>query len=372
MNKDHFAAVAIGSWRCLCRTLPILCALVALSGCGGGDNAEETATDPGAAARPGTDAVTEAPEPEGDIPDAPPTPDPVLAESSAPGAKFSPPSKDVAAPPPSPATDRPDSPAIPSAEPSDTTEKAPTVRPRVKSPIEKLPPPEKEMTPPPPRNSIAASELVRAKSEEAGATYMAFIEAETTADRLKIIRNPKGLESKVEEYHTTHEQRDFKITETQIMGSGRRLDDPTKFVFPYYVATTKNPFGFLVLVYEEQDGMKLSWEQFVLGQDYPLHEFILRKDTEPYEFLGAITQAHIFDPDFTDAEKAKLMAVNLDLPRVALPDKPIAYIDRDSEIGTTLQTALPWGKRQLCRIGLTHDAKGKLRIASYAKLAHPN
>lgn len=255
---------------------------------------------------------------------------------------------------------------------AEATPPKPKIRPRIKSPIDKLPPPEKEMTPPPPRNSRAAAELASAKSEEAGKAYLAFIESKTTGERIKHILRGDKLKSKVEEYHTTHEQADFKVIETQIMGAGRRLDDPTKFVFPYYVATTKNPFGFLVLIYEDNDGMKLAWEQFVLGQDYPLQEFLMRKDTEPYEFLGAITQAHIFDPDLTEAEKGKLFAVNLDLPRVALPDKPVAYVERGSDIGKQLEIALPWGKRQLSRIGLKHDARGKLFLTSYAKLAHPN
>ena len=155
---------------------------------------------------------------------------------------------------------------------------------------------------------------------------MAFVDAKSTDERIKHIRRGSALKSKVEEYHTNHQQSDFRITETQIMGAGRRLDDPTKFVFPYYVATTKNPYGFMVLIYEESDGMKLSWEQFVLGQDYPLQEFLMREDTEPYEFLGAITQAHIFDPAFSEQDKAGLIAVNIDLPRVALADKPVAYV----------------------------------------------
>jgi hypothetical protein len=256
--------------------------------------------------------------------------------------------------------------------PEPETAAEPKLRQRIKSPIDKLPPPENEMTPPPPRNSMAAAELASKKSEEAGTAYMAFLDAKTTDERINHIRRGNELKSKVEEYHTTHVQSDFKVTETQIMGAGRRLDDPTKFVFPYYVATTKNPYGFLVMIYEEKDGMKLSWEQFVLGQDYPLQEFLVRKDTEPYEFLGAITQAHIFDPDLSEAEKEKLVAVNIDLPRVAFADKPVAYVDRASTIGKQLVEALPWGKRQLSRVGLKHDARGKLFITSYAKLAHPN
>ena len=374
MTIDRIDAFAALLRQGLHTTLPTLCAIGLLAGCGGeADNAADS--DVGSAPAPvdevpGTTdnpAVHETPvvpdteAPEVETTEAPDVPPVIPDDEELPSVTEEAP-EDL---PPA---------GTPSVDPTPVaaTSEKPAMRPRVVSPIDKLPPPEKEMTPPPPRTSAAAAELASRKSEEAGKAYMAFLEATSTAERIKWIRQGAALRDQVEEYHTTHEQSDFKVTETQIMGAGRRLDDPTKFVFPYYVATTKNPFGFLVLVYEEDDGMKLSWEQFVLGQDYPLHEFMVRQDTTSYEFLGAITQAHIFDPAFTEKEKAGLIAVNLDLPRVALADKPIAYADRDSAIGEALLTALPWGKRQLCRIGLKHGANGKLQITSYAKLAHPN
>ncbi|MGK0185232.1 MAG: hypothetical protein ACI9R3_001008 [Verrucomicrobiales bacterium] len=354
MNIDH-NAVSTGGAPCrrvlsALTTLAAAGTLLSLVACGGGGKEEgaatSTAESPGAG--PATDESVATTDITAEDPGATPAVMPAPVNDGA----------MVTTPKPAPAAPE--------------VVREPKIRPRVKSPIDKLPPPEKEMTPPLPRNSRAAAELASAKSEEAGKAYLAFIEATTTAERIKHILRGESLKSKVEEYHTTHEQSDFKVLETQIMGAGRRLDDPTKFVFPYYVATTKNPFGFLVMIYEDNDGMKLAWEQFVLGQDYPLQEFLERKDTTSYEFLGAITQAHIFDPDLSEAEKANLIAVNLDLPRVALPDKPVAYVERASEIGKQLEAALPWGKRQLSRIGLKHDSRGKIYLTSYAKLAHPN
>ncbi|MDA0812180.1 MAG: hypothetical protein O3C21_07330 [Verrucomicrobia bacterium] len=345
-----------------CRPFVFFCCVLLLAGCGGDDGEtpaaktsdEAAATPVGQPAEAPSSDPLPSPTSEPDLPD----PDPSTGAATEPDA--------ATPPPPLPPA------AVSPAPPEPETVAEPKLRPRIKSPIDKLPPPENEMTPPPPRNSMAAAELASKKSEEAGAAYMAFLDAKSTDERIKYIRRGSEIKSKVEEYHTTHVQRDFKVTETQIMGAGRRLDDPTKFVFPYYVATTKNPYGFLLMIYEEEDGMKLSWEQFVLGQDYPMQEFLERKDTEPYEFLGAITQAHIFDPDFSESEKEKLIAVNIDLPRVAFADKPVAHVDRASPIGKQLEEALPWGKRQLSRVSLIHDANGKVFITRYAKLAHPN
>lgn len=356
MMNDRKAAVAAGLKRRLGASVAAICACAMLVGCGG-----ETATSEPAA---GDSAPADVSPPQG-----PGSGTPAAAETGqGPGDAERLPEEAAAA---SLAEGSPEA-DLPNQETASADEAISGLRPRVPSPVDRLPPPEEEVTPPPPRASVEAAQLAQAKSEEAGKAFMAFLESRNTDERIRWIRGGGTLRNKVEEYHTTHPQSDFKVTETQIMGAGKRLDAPTRFVFPYYVATTKNPFGFLVLIYEEPDGMKLSWEQFVLGQDYPLHEFLVRKDTTPYEFLGAITQAHIFDSDIPDEEKAKLFAVNLDLPRVALPDKPVACIDRDSAIGRMLDAVLPWGKRQLCRIGLVHDAAGKLRITSYAKLAHPN
>jgi hypothetical protein len=355
MNIDQIAD-SPGNCVLRCRPFVFICSALLLAGCGGGES-DSAAT---AATAANKTAPAEAVTPE--LIDSPVDESGGLSSSTGSAAESPSEAESGGAAAAIASTPAPSEPEV---------VKAPKLR-RIKSPIDKLPPPEKEMTPPPPRNSMAAAELASKKSEEAGAAYMAFLDAKTTAERIKHIRRGAELKSKVEEYHTTHVQADFKVTENQIMGAGRRLDDPTKFVFPYYVATTKNPFGFLVMIYEEKDGMKLSWEQFVLGQDYPLQEFLMRKDTESYEFLGAITQAHIFDPDFSDAEKEKLVAVNIDLPRVAFADKPVAYVGRASTIGKQLVDALPWGKRQLSRVGLKHGPNGKLYITSYAKLAHPN
>ena len=248
----------------------------------------------------------------------------------------------------------------------------PKLRARVKSPIKKLPPPEKEATAPPPKDRLTAASAAHEKSKEAAETFMAFFDAKDTDERLKWIQNSSTLRDKVELYHTTHEQADFRILDMNIIGSGRRLDEPSKYVFPYFMATTKNPLGFMVMIYEEDDGMKLSWEQFVLGQDYPLQEFLLRKDKEPYEFLVSLKRTHIFDPTISEEEKAALFAGVIDIPKVAQADKPVVYIKNDTEIGQRLLEALPWTKIQLCRLGLKHDENDRPVIVSYHKLAHPN
>ena len=242
---------------------------------------------------------------------------------------------------------------------------------RVPSPVKVLPPGEKEVPPKPIKDPIAFAKEAKEKSELAGKTYVGFVDAKNNAERLKWIQNASGLKTKMESYHDSHPNRAFKILDTVITGVGRRLNDPSKLVFPYYVATDKNPHGFLVLIYEEATGMKLSWEHFAYGQDYSLHDFTTIKDKKPHEFLAAIKRAHIFDPTIPESKRDQLVAVKLDLPRVARVDKPIAYAKADSDIGRALIRALPWGKLQLCRITLQHDSAGRLTIHKYGKLAHP-
>ena len=247
------------------------------------------------------------------------------------------------------------------------------VRSATPSPMPELPSPEEEIAPPPSREPLQAARLAEEKSEEAGKAYLAFIEANTPAEILATIRNPKALEAKVESYHDSHPNGKFEVLRTQIMGAGRVLDDPTKFVFPYFVATDANPYGFLVLVYETDSGFKVSWEQFVHGQDFPLHDFVVSQEPGDREFLVAVKQAHSFDPSLTEEDKAQLLAVKLDMPEVGLSDQPIAYVERDSDVGRELAKAIPWGKIHLCRIGLSLDKSSRLlKIKSYAKLAHPS
>jgi hypothetical protein len=196
--------------------------------------------------------------------------------------------------------------------------------------------------------------LVRAitaqeKSEKAGEVFRQFMEG-TAAERAKLVADPAKNGPEVLKYFTESPNRDFKPLSIQILGTVTSPSVPDRVFFPYFVATDKNPLGFVTVVVETTDGFRVDWTSFVRGHDLNLDSFFTdKKPGSSVSALLGISRSHIFGGEGPAGGEAKYHAFAIEMPPPPLTqDAPKAFVEKDSETGKLLSSKLGWTRGHLC------------------------
>ncbi len=219
----------------------------------------------------------------------------------------------------------------------------------------------------------AVTRLISAqeKSEEAGKVFRQFMEG-TPEARAKLVADAAAKGPEVLKYFKESPNREFSPLAIQILGTINSEAQPDRLFFPYYVATDKNPMGFVVVMLETKDGFKVDWNTFSRGHDQPLEQFLEEK--KPGSALVAllgISKGHIFS-DAPPGGEEKWSAYTLEMPPPKVVDDPAkAFVETSSELGRTLKEKIGWSKGHLCWLTLNFEGKDQpyLKIKAYQPYA---
>lgn len=233
----------------------------------------------------------------------------------------------------------------------------------------------------PKRNGAAdpnrSKALVRAitaqeKSEKAGEVFKQFMEG-TAEERSKLIADPAKHSAEVLKYFTESPNRDFKPLSIQILGTVTSPSVPDRMFFPYFVATDKNPLGFVTVVVETADGFRVDWTSFVRGHDLNLDTFFSeKKPGSSVSALLGISRSHIFGDEGPAGGEGKFHAFTVEMPPPPVTqDAPKAFVEKESETGKLLGSKLGWTRGHLCwlTVAWEGDAKPLLKIKAYQPYA---
>lgn len=219
--------------------------------------------------------------------------------------------------------------------------------------------------------------LVRAitaqeKSEKAGEVFRQFMEG-TAEERSKLVADPAKNSAEALKYFTESPNRDFKPLSIQILGTVTSPSVPDRVFFPYFVATDKNPMGFVTVVVETSEGFRVDWASFLRGHDLNLETFFSEKKSgSSVSALLGISRAHIFGSEGPAGGEAKFHAFTIEMPPPPLTeDPPKAYIEKDSDTGKLLASKLGWTRGHLCWLTATWEGGEKplLKIKAYQPYA---
>lgn len=297
-----------------------------------------------------------------------------LALALAPGPPVAAQEKKPAAPPKKPAATKPAQ--KPAAKPA--------AKPASKPSASEKPAPSKSngaASPEAPRPGAAEANrskaLVRAitaqeKSEKAGEVFRQFMEG-TAEERSKLVADATKNGPEVIKYFTESPNRDFKPLSIQILGKVTSPSVPDRLFFPYFVATDKNPLGFVTVVVETPEGFRVDWTSFVRGHDLNLDNFFSeKKPGSSVSALLGISRSHIFSGEGPTGGEAKYHAFTIEMPPPPLTeDAPKAFVEKDSETGQLLGSKLGWTRGHLCWLTLTWQAGDPpiLKIQAYQPYA---
>jgi hypothetical protein len=219
--------------------------------------------------------------------------------------------------------------------------------------------------------------LVRAitdqeKSEKAGEVFKQFMEG-TAEERSKLVADPAKNSAEALKYFTESPNRDFKPLSIQILGTVTSPSVPDRVFFPYFVATDKNPLGFVTVVVETSEGFRVDWASFLRGHDLNLDTFFSeKKPGSSVSALLGISRAHIFGSEGPAGGEAKFHAFTVEMPPPPLTeDAPKAYVEKDSDTGKLLASKLGWTRGHLCWLTVTWEGGEKplLKIKAYQPYA---
>jgi hypothetical protein len=219
--------------------------------------------------------------------------------------------------------------------------------------------------------------LVRAitaqeKSEKAGDVFRQFMEG-NPEQRSQLVSDPAKNSAEALKYFTESPNRDFKPLSIQILGTVTSPSVPDRVFFPYFVATDKNPLGFVTVVVETADGFRVDWASFSRGHDSTLESFLSEK--KPGSSLSAligISRTHIFGDEGPAGGEDKFHAFSIEMPPPPLTeDAPKAFIEKESETGTMIASKLGWTRGHLCwlTIGWEGTSTPILKIKAYQPYA---
>ncbi len=222
-----------------------------------------------------------------------------------------------------------------------------------------------------------AKALVRAitaqeKSEKAGDVFRQFMEG-NPEQRSQLVSDPAKNSAEALKYFTESPNRDFKPLSIQILGTVTSPSVPDRVFFPYFVATDKNPLGFVTVVVETADGFRVDWASFSRGHDSTLESFLSEK--KPGSSLSAligISRTHIFGDEGPAGGEDKFHAFSIEMPPPPLTeDAPKAFIEKESETGTMIASKLGWTRGHLCwlTIGWEGTSTPILKIKAYQPYA---
>jgi len=222
-----------------------------------------------------------------------------------------------------------------------------------------------------------AKALVRAitaqeKSEKAGEVFKQFMEG-TADERSKLVADPAKNSAEALKYFTESPNRDFKPLSIQILGTVTSPSVPDRVFFPYFVATDKNPLGFVTVVVETSDGFRVDWASFVRGHDLNLDAFFTdKKPGSSVSALLGISRTHIFGEEGPAGGEAKFHAFSVEMPPPPVTqDAPKAFVEKDSETGKLLASKLGWTRGHLCWLTVAWEGTGTptLKIKAYQPYA---
>ena len=222
-----------------------------------------------------------------------------------------------------------------------------------------------------------AKALVRAitaqeKSEKAGDVFRQFMEG-NPEQRSQLVSDPAKNSAEALKYFTESPNRDFKPLSIQILGTVTSPSVPDRVFFPYFVATDKNPLGFVTVVVETAAGFRVDWASFSRGHDSTLESFL--SATKPGASLSAligISRTHIFGDEGPAGGEDKFHAFSIEMPPPPLTeDAPKAFIEKESETGTMIASKLGWTRGHLCwlTIGWEGTSTPILKIKAYQPYA---
>ncbi len=222
-----------------------------------------------------------------------------------------------------------------------------------------------------------AKALVRAitaqeKSEKAGDVFRQFMEG-NPEQRSQLVSDPTKNTAEALKYFTESPNRDFKPLSIQILGTVTSPSVPDRVFFPYFVATDKNPLGFVTVVVETADGFRVDWASFSRGHDSTLETFLSEKkpDSSLSALIG-ISRTHIFGDEGPAGGEDTFHAFSIEMPPPPLTeDAPKAFIEKESETGTMIASKLGWTRGHLCwlTIGWEGTSPPILKIKAYQPYA---
>lgn len=281
---------------------------------------------------------------------------PVSAQEKKPGGSSKkPPATKPATPAkkPTPAKPRPAAPAKPSGEAPAGAEQRPAGDPnRAKALV----------------RAISAQE----KSEKAGDVFRQFMEG-TPEERSRLVADPAKNSAEALKYFTESPNRDFKPLSIQILGTVTSPSVPDRMFFPYFVATDKNPLGFVTVVVETSEGFRVDWTSFVRGHDLNLDSFFTeKKPGSSVSALLGISRTHIFGEEGPAGGESKFHAFAVEMPPPPVTeDAPKAFVEKDSETGKLLGSKLGWTRGHLCWLTVSWEGgeRPALKIKAYQPYA---
>lgn len=191
--------------------------------------------------------------------------------------------------------------------------------------------------------------------------------------RSQLVSDPAKNSAEALKYFTESPNRDFKPLSIQILGTVTSPSVPDRVFFPYFVATDKNPLGFVTVVVETADGFRVDWASFSRGHDSTLESFLNEK--KPGSSLSAligISRTHIFGDEGPAGGEDKFHAFSIEMPPPPLTeDAPKAFIEKESETGTMIASKLGWTRGHLCwlTIGWEGTSTPILKIKAYQPYA---
>jgi hypothetical protein len=219
--------------------------------------------------------------------------------------------------------------------------------------------------------------LVRAitaqeKSEKAGEVFRQFMEG-TTEERAKLVADPAKNAAEVIKYFSESPNRDFKPISIQILGTVTSPSVPDRMFFPYFVATDKNPLGFVTVVVETPEGFRVDWTSFVRGHDLNLEQFFTeKKPGSSISALLGISRSHMFGGEGPPGGENKFHTFAIEMPPPPITqDAPKAFVEKDSETGKLLGSKLGWTRGHLCwlTVGWEAGTPPVLKIKAYQPYA---
>lgn len=226
-------------------------------------------------------------------------------------------------------------------------------------------------------DTLRAKALVRAitaqeKSEKAGEIFKQFMEG-TPEERSKLVADPAKNSAEALKYFTESPNREFTPLSIQILGTVTSPTVPDRVFFPYFVATTKNPLGFVTVVVETSDGFRVDWTSFVRGHDLNLETFFAeKKPGSSVSALLGISRTHIFGDEGPAGGEAKFHAFAVEMPPPPVTqDAPKAFVEKDSETGKLVSGKLGWTRGHLCWLTVHWEgaANPVLKIKAYQPYA---
>lgn len=219
--------------------------------------------------------------------------------------------------------------------------------------------------------ALARMITAQEKSEEAGKVLRQFIEG-TPEERTKLVADAATNGPAVLKYFKESPNRDFEPLAVQILGTISSESQPDRLFFPYFIATNKNPMGFVVVMIETKDGFKLDWNTFSRGHDQDLEGFLeAKKPGSAMVSLVGISRGHVFSEAPPGGEE-KWDAYVLDMPPPkAVDDLVKAFVEASSATGKTLRSKIGWSKGHLCwlTLGFEGGAQPYLTIKAYQPYA---